>query len=220
MAGEHDRPGARGAPGVRDDPGDACGSLGVDSPPGRRWPSSSHVRSRCSRQSGTAPARAAARAGRRPSRYRYRPARQRLDGLPRPRIGARADGRDGLACQVESETVGGRTPRRRERPLVLLEQRIPGGTGSAWRTSRIVTGGGEHRVCLRLELLDHRRVAQGGGVAQLVALGDVLQQPPHDLARAGLGQVVTMITAFGRAILPIFSPIHSRSSAASSSLGS
>ena len=35
-----------------------------------------------------------------------------------------------------------------------------------------------------------------------------------------LGRSLTMITAFGRAILPIFSPIHSRSSAASSSLGS
>ena len=33
-------------------------------------------------------------------------------------------------------------------------------------------------------------VAQGGDVAERAAFGDVAQQPAHDLARAGLGQVV------------------------------
>jgi hypothetical protein len=41
-----------------------------------------------------------------------------------------------------------------------------------------------------LELLHDRGVAQGGDVAELAALGDVAQQAAHDLARAGLGQVV------------------------------
>ena len=52
-------------------------------------------------------------------------------------------------------------------------------------------------LALRLALLDlvaelghHVRVAQRGDVAELAALGDVAQQPAHDLARAGLGQVV------------------------------
>ena len=43
---------------------------------------------------------------------------------------------------------------------------------------------------LRLEFLHHVGVAQGRHVAQLAALGDVAQQAAHDLAGAGLGQVV------------------------------
>src|SRR5919107_1320728 len=43
---------------------------------------------------------------------------------------------------------------------------------------------------LALELLHHVGVAQRGDVAELLALGDVAQQAAHDLARAGLGQVV------------------------------
>src|SRR4051794_37570243 len=42
---------------------------------------------------------------------------------------------------------------------------------------------------LLLELLHDRRIAQRRDVAQLAALGDVAQQPAHDLARARLGQV-------------------------------
>ena len=48
----------------------------------------------------------------------------------------------------------------------------------------------QHGVGLLLQIFDDGRVAQRGRVAQLVALGDVLQQPPHDLARTRLGQVV------------------------------
>ena len=40
------------------------------------------------------------------------------------------------------------------------------------------------------DLLDHRRVGQRGGVAQVPALGHVAEQPPHDLPAAGLGQFV------------------------------
>src|SRR4051794_323844 len=43
---------------------------------------------------------------------------------------------------------------------------------------------------LVLELLHDVRVAQRRHVAELAALGDVAQQPAHDLAGAGLGQVV------------------------------
>src|ERR671924_497102 len=40
------------------------------------------------------------------------------------------------------------------------------------------------------DLLDHRRVGERGRVAELASLGHVTQQAPHDLARAGLGQLV------------------------------
>src|SRR5512133_2580091 len=43
---------------------------------------------------------------------------------------------------------------------------------------------------LALELRHHVGVAQRGDVTQLAALGDVAQQAAHDLARAGLRQVV------------------------------
>src|SRR5215217_2322105 len=48
-----------------------------------------------------------------------------------------------------------------------------------------------------LELLHHVRVAQRRDVAELPALGDVAQQPAHDLARARLGQVVGPDDALG-----------------------
>src|SRR3954453_7862966 len=48
-----------------------------------------------------------------------------------------------------------------------------------------------------LELLHHVRVAQRRDVAELPALGDVAQQPAHDLARACLGQVVGPDDALG-----------------------
>ena len=48
---------------------------------------------------------------------------------------------------------------------------------------------GLQRRDLLLELLRHRRVAQRRHVAELAALGDVAQQPAHDLPRARLRQV-------------------------------
>src|ERR671910_693232 len=42
---------------------------------------------------------------------------------------------------------------------------------------------------LLLEILHDSRLAQRGHVAQLAALGDVAQQPAHDLSRAGFGNV-------------------------------
>ena len=37
--------------------------------------------------------------------------------------------------------------------------------------------------------IDHRGIGQGRGIAQLIngALGDLAQDPPHDLSAAGLG---------------------------------
>src|SRR5436190_21581176 len=39
------------------------------------------------------------------------------------------------------------------------------------------------------DVVDHRRVGQRGDVAEMAALGHVLEQATHDLARAGLGQI-------------------------------
>src|SRR5674476_671882 len=47
-----------------------------------------------------------------------------------------------------------------------------------------------HLLDLSLQLLGHGRVAQRRHVAQGPSLGDVAQQPAHDLARARLWQVV------------------------------
>src|SRR3954447_4228652 len=41
-----------------------------------------------------------------------------------------------------------------------------------------------------LDLVDHAGVGQRGGVTEIAALGHVLQQPPHDLAAARLGEIV------------------------------
>ena len=54
--------------------------------------------------------------------------------------------------------------------------------------SRLVLRGAD-LLDLRLELLHHRRVAEGGDVAHLAALGDVAEQAAHDLAGAGLREV-------------------------------
>src|SRR5215471_21564460 len=43
--------------------------------------------------------------------------------------------------------------------------------------------------CL-LQPVQHGRVAEGAGVPRLAALGDVAQEPAHDLAGPGLGQVI------------------------------
>src|SRR4051794_20495646 len=49
---------------------------------------------------------------------------------------------------------------------------------------------GETLANLGLQPRDHFGVAQGGHVSELMALGDVPEQATHDLARAGLGQLV------------------------------
>ena len=41
-----------------------------------------------------------------------------------------------------------------------------------------------------LDQVHHRGVGQGGDVAELAVLGDVAEQPAHDLAGAGLGQLL------------------------------
>ena len=45
------------------------------------------------------------------------------------------------------------------------------------------------RLVLVLQPAHHRRIRQGRRVTQRPSLGDVLEQPPHDLAAPGLGQV-------------------------------
>src|SRR4051812_17605277 len=67
---------------------------------------------------------------------------------------------------------------------------------AAWRSCALLA------LCLTLldlalELLHDVRVAQRGDVAQLAALGDVAQQPAHDLARARLRKVVGPDDALG-----------------------
>src|SRR3954470_1666475 len=62
-------------------------------------------------------------------------------------------------------------------------------SGSALRT-RLLLPAGLALLDLALELAHDVRVAQRRHVAELAALGDVAQQPAHDLARAGLGQVL------------------------------
>ena len=61
---------------------------------------------------------------------------------------------------------------------------VPGSTAERAATPRAV---GEREV-LRLDAVDDGRVGEGRGVAEQFVLGDVAQQPPHDLARARLRQ--------------------------------
>src|SRR5215218_8556284 len=75
---------------------------------------------------------------------------------------------------------------------------------SVWRDERsrhhdrrLAVALGVALLDLALELLHDVGVAQRGDVAELAALGDVAQQPAHDLARAGLGQVVGPDDALG-----------------------
>src|SRR4051794_39607738 len=65
------------------------------------------------------------------------------------------------------------------------------------RRSRSSLAFGLALLDLALELLHHVRVAQRRDVAELATLGDVAQQPAHDLARARLGQVVGPDDALG-----------------------
>src|SRR4051812_35991169 len=77
---------------------------------------------------------------------------------------------------------------------------IAGGTssrkkGPARPLFRALSAGRSLLLCLELlhpslELLHHGRVAERGHVSQLAALGDVAQEPAHDLPGSGLGQVV------------------------------
>src|SRR5581483_10917670 len=57
------------------------------------------------------------------------------------------------------------------------------------RTSFLVRAGLRREVA-RLDPLDDARVGEGGRVAEGLVLADVAEQPPHDLARPRLGQVV------------------------------
>ena len=60
---------------------------------------------------------------------------------------------------------------------------------------------------LLLEHLHHRRVGQGGGVAQRTTLGNVAQEPAHDLAAAGLGQLGGEVDVVGMSDTLTFEPV-------------
>ena len=73
--------------------------------------------------------------------------------------------------------------------LNSLVERPPGGRlTKELRTAARSVLGRDFRGTL-LELVDDAGVGQGGGVAEVAALGHVAQQAAHDLAAAGLGQV-------------------------------
>src|SRR3712207_4242608 len=65
--------------------------------------------------------------------------------------------------------------------------RVPAGEGSERRTPSVLGAAGRR---LLLDLLDHPCVGQGGGVAEVAALGHVAEEAAHDLAATGLGEVV------------------------------
>src|SRR6185503_3045201 len=65
----------------------------------------------------------------------------------------------------------------------------PAGEPAGAAPASVLAGGLALGHLLREEV-HHGRVAQGGHVAERAALGHVAQEAAHDLARAGLGQVV------------------------------
>ena len=65
--------------------------------------------------------------------------------------------------------------------------------GPCTRNSSALGGGGR----LPGDLIDHVLVGERGDVAQVTVLGDVLEQPAHDLAAARLGQAVGEATLVG-----------------------
>src|SRR5690242_20202699 len=84
------------------------------------------------------------------------------------------------------EQFGGQAPRRSSGRARTVAPRwpVPG-----WLVV-LAGAGGEDGVGLALQVLHDGGVAERRRVAEVVALGDVLQEPAHDLARARLRQVV------------------------------
>src|SRR3954451_23396676 len=110
-----------------------------------------------------------------------------------------------MPCQSTIASVLlGRSGGHRARPAASSNPDSTSGRRGATNGRATATAGARLAVALRvalldlaLELLHHVRVAQRGHVAELAALGDVAQQPAHDLARARLGQVVGPDDALG-----------------------
>ena len=86
----------------------------------------------------------------------------------------------GPAPREPAESCAGAWTRESVRP------RSPRRDGGRTRTGQSCAGvGGQPR----LDQVHHRGVGERGDVADLAVLGDVAQQPAHDLAGAGLGQL-------------------------------
>src|SRR5829696_3407453 len=73
--------------------------------------------------------------------------------------------------------------------MVLVRGMVPHDAGprAAGLSRSVLRGGGGQLV---LDHVHHRRVGQRRHVAELAVLGDVPQQPPHDLAGPGLRQLL------------------------------
>ena len=117
-----------------------------------------------------------------------------------PRLNAKpllSSGRRGGASPPESVTEF--QLRRGRAPMPSFTEVVSATGGPGLRLSRtssvalvvgrsgtVVVSHRLHRPRRVLELVDDRRVGERGGVAEVAALGDVAEQPPHDLARSGL----------------------------------
>ncbi len=134
-------------------------------------------------------------------------AAQRHHLLPRSRDADRGSARSrrgqGRRCDgiLARQALRGDDPQRPERHRLLRPAAQPGGRAGG-ADPGVGAGRGpkqsppvrrEGRLFLPLVLLleprHHLGIGQRGGVAQRPPLGDVAQQPPHDLATAGLRQV-------------------------------
>ena len=83
--------------------------------------------------------------------------------------------------------------------------RIPARSRESCQSGVRSTGGWTGPGAVADQVLDHRRIGQRGGVAQRahLVLGDLAQNAPHDLARAGLGQAGAHWITSGLAMGPI-----------------
>src|ERR687889_2272944 len=103
------------------------------------------------------------------------------EGSSGPAVASRGAG-DTLWATGAPPSIGSAGQRNRAASLPrALGPPARRGPGSVLRGS-----GGQ----LLLDQVHHRRVGQRGDVAELAVLGDVAEEPPHDLARAGLGQLL------------------------------
>ena len=109
-------------------------------------------------------------------------------GVVRPLAGRRPEAaaqRHCRACGHQHEDHPSHDPSPHRSPLCVDPTRCPS-------TSRPVAGQPSDGLCVGAvaDLLDDGGVGERGGVAELAALGDVAEESAHDLAGAGLRQVV------------------------------
>src|SRR5680860_133206 len=76
----------------------------------------------------------------------------------------------------------------------LLRHRPPNaprrGSGPPVEPLLVVLAVGRLAVRLLLDLIEDRRILQSRDISELVSVGDVSEQPPHDLSRTRLGKIV------------------------------